>query len=326
VTAETTWVAQDNTSIAAYGSRQTQFDTNIFTQVDINGGGGTSGNLIANGSVEYTDTGWGLGSNNRVRRRKPGSDAPNGYGEWAIRLKHTAAAAGNSSADYSGGESDGIPVSNSRYYRATVWCARGAVSRTDLRATIRFNWYDDEEALISQSTSANFSLTTASSWYEVTHFAQAPASATRATITVRFQRSGGGNLTRGDIAWIDGLCMVNCNSSGNPTITYTDGDTAKASGGFTIWTGEVGNSQSLNLQNPLVTRAEQLAAQYNTTGIRATRIRWNAQEDLTSVSSLTVGKTISLIYKGTTTTYRIIGIDGTVDPDRYMIDYYLVKA
>jgi hypothetical protein len=60
--------------------------------------------------------------------------------------------------------------------------------------------------------------------------------------------------------------------------------------------------------------------------MRAARIRWNAQEDLTAVSSLTVGKSISLVYDGTTTTYRIVGIDGNVDPDRYMIDYYLVKV
>jgi hypothetical protein len=60
--------------------------------------------------------------------------------------------------------------------------------------------------------------------------------------------------------------------------------------------------------------------------MRASRIRWNAQEDLTAVSSLVVGSTISLVYKSTTTTYRIVGIDGTVDPDRYMIDYYLAKV
>jgi hypothetical protein len=60
--------------------------------------------------------------------------------------------------------------------------------------------------------------------------------------------------------------------------------------------------------------------------MRVARIRWNAQENLSAVSSLTVGKSISLVYKGTTTTYRIIGIDGNVDPDRYMIDYYLVKV
>ena len=86
------------------------------------------------------------------------------------------------------------------------------------------------------------------------------------------------------------------------------------------------SSPSFKLVNYVDDMADVFLAAYATTSMRATRIRWNAQEDLTSVSSLTVGKTISLVYDGTTTTYRIIGIDGTVDPDRYMIDYYLVKA
>jgi hypothetical protein len=60
--------------------------------------------------------------------------------------------------------------------------------------------------------------------------------------------------------------------------------------------------------------------------MRVSRIRWNAQEDLTAVSTLTVGKTISLIFKGTTTTYRIIGIGGNVSTDRFMVDYYLAKV
>ena len=331
---EVQWSAQDNTSIAANSARQVQFDTNIYTPVDfttftVPTGTSYNANQIANGSVEYSDNGWGLGTNNRVRRRKPLED-PSPFaayvGEWAVRLKHTASAAGQSSADYSGGESDGTPVTVGRYYTAKVWCARGAVSRTDLRATIRLNWYDDEEILGSSGSGTPVSLTTASTWYQATITAAAPANTTRATVTVRFQRSGGGNLTRGDISWIDGLAMYASNAAGTPSRQYADGDSSNSSTLLNVWTGQVGDSASLTLTNVLNTRATNLAATYGTTTVRATRIRWNAQEDLTSVSSLTVGKTISLVYDGTTTTYRIIGIDGTVDPDRYMIDYYLVKA
>jgi hypothetical protein len=82
----------------------------------------------------------------------------------------------------------------------------------------------------------------------------------------------------------------------------------------------------MRVENNIDDVANKFLAKYSTTSMRASRIRWNAQEDLASVSSLTVGKTISLVYKGTTTTYQIVGIDGNIDNDRYMIDYNLVKA
>ena len=329
---DTQYVVQDDTSIATYGARQAQFDTNLYTPVyadSLSSVDYYSVNQVANPNLDYNDTGWSGGSNNKARRRQPLQD-PNPFapvnGSWALRLKHTAAAAANSQAIYSGGESDAIPVTAGRYYEVKAQCARGTVSRTDLRARAELSWYDDEENLISSATGSNVSLTTANTWYEVSHFGLAPSGATRATIDFRFTRSGSGNLTRGDLAWIDAVQMTKTNSVNSMSKAYIDGDKAKASNELYIWSGEVGGSPSWVLTNKLATRADQLAAQYNTTGIRATRIRWNAQEDLASVSSLTVGKTISLIYGGTTTTYRIIGIDGTVDPDRYMIDYYLVKA
>ena len=327
---ETEYVTQDDTSIATYGARQTQFDTNLYTPVygDVSGDTFYAVNQCPNPSVEYNDNGWTPGSNNRARRRQPLND-PNPFaaynGTWALRMKHTAAAAANSQAIFSGGESDSIPVTVGRYYMVKGQCARGTVSRTDLRARVGISWYDDEEVLISTTTGSNISLTTANTWYEIEHFGLAPANATRATIVFTTSRPSG-NQTRGDIAWVDAVIMTKTNSSNTMGKAYFDGDFSRATNSQYVWSGEVGASPSWLLTNSLATRADQLATQYNTTGIRATRIRWNAQEDLTSVSSLTVGKTISLVYKSTTTTYRIIGIDGTVDPDRYMIDYYLVKA
>jgi hypothetical protein len=327
---ETEYVTQDDTSIATYGARQVQFDTNLYTPVygDISGDTFYAVNQCPNPSVEYNDNGWSPGSNNKTRRRQPLQD-PNPFaaynGTWALRMKHTAASATNSQAIFSGGESDSIPVTVGRYYEVKGQCARGTVSRTDLRARVGISWYDDEEVLISTTTGSNISLTTANTWYEVGHFGLAPSGATRATIVFTTSRPSG-NQTRGDIAWVDAVIMTKTNSSNTMGKAYFDGDFSKATNSQYVWSGEVGGSPSWVLTNSLATRADQIAAQYNTTGIRATRIRWNAQEDLTSVSSLTVGKTISLIYNGTTTTYRIIGIDGTVDPDRYMIDYYLVKA
>jgi len=328
---ETEFTFKDATSIGTYGARQSQFDTNLYTPVYADNVSSVNYylvNQLSNGSLEYNDNGWSGGANNKARRRQTLSD-PTPFaaynGTWALRLKHTAAAAVNSQATFSGGESDSMPVTAGRYYVVGGQCARGAVSRTDLRARVGINWYDDEENLLSTSTGSNTSLTTASTWYDIQHFALAPASATRATVTFTTSRASG-NQTRGDISWIDAVFFMRTNSVNSLGRSYFDGDSPKQNGNLYVWSGEVGASPTWYLTNYLYTRAEQLAGQYSTTSVRVTRIRWNAQEDLTSVSSLTVGTTISLVYKSTTITYRIIGIDGTVDPDRYMIDYYLVKA
>jgi hypothetical protein len=82
----------------------------------------------------------------------------------------------------------------------------------------------------------------------------------------------------------------------------------------------------MRVTNEIDNVANTLLTKYSTTSLRVSRIRWNAQEDLSAIPALSVGKTISLVYDGTTTTYRIVGIDGNVDPERYMIDYYLEKV
>ena len=328
---DTEWRYDDTTSQATYGNRFADLETNLSTPISFTTISSTPYyyvNLVANPSVEYTDLGWSATSANKVRRRLPSQD-PSPFaaaqGDWAIRVRQITQNT-STTINYSGGESDGIPVTVGRYYRVLVKAARGATSRADLRAQIRINWYDADEALISSATGSNVALTNSNQWYDVTHFAQAPANTNRATISVLYNRSGGGNIFVGDIMWLDALHMHRTTSTESFTMSYIDGDSGKGTSDITVWTGEVGNSQSVSLNNRLQNRAIAIAAAFNTTSVRVSRIRWNAQEDLSSVSSLTVGKTISLIYGGGTTTYRIIGINGTVDPDRYMIDYYLVKV
>jgi hypothetical protein len=112
----------------------------------------------------------------------------------------------------------------------------------------------------------------------------------------------------------------------DPNILYFDGDDKSTSVVLFVWTGGVGTSPTMRLVNNVDLAAQAILTRYASTSMQVSRIRWNAQEDLTAVPSLTVGKTISLIYKGTTTTYRILGVNGSIDPDRYMIDYYLTRT
>lgn len=311
----------DTTSITTYGNRQAEVDINASVN-----GGSLAVNLIANPSVEYSDDGYSHGGtvNGRVRRRKPSEDA-NPFsafsGLWAMRSRVTTAAL-NTRIDYSGGESDGIPAVAGTTYYFKARAARGTVSRTDVQAQTRVIWYDDTETQIGATvTGANVALTTANTWYEVTSGAiVAPANTVRAAVHVFFTRSGGGNHTVGDRLWADAYQMSKTN------IGYFDGDTQPDTSYLYIWTGGVGASPSYRVQNKVDDVAAAILARYSTTSMRATRIRWNAQEDMTAVSSLYVGSTVSIVYKGTTTTYRIVGINGNISPDRYVIDYYIAKV
>lgn len=312
---ESTWSTSDATSITTYGNRATEINVNLAGIVE-------AANLASNGSLEYSDTGWGGGLNGVARRRKPSEDPSpfNAYsGQWALRNKCTIQTT-SLPTTFSGAESDGTPIIAGQTYYASAWAARGAISRVDLRAAIVIRWKNDDEATISSTTGANVSLTTANTWYQCTASAVAPAGATRATIQITNTRAGTGNIFVGDFSWVDGLQFSSVNTG------YFDGDTAPTTSNEYLWTGEVGLSPSFKLTNNIDDIISVYLARYSTTSNRVTRIRWNAQEDLASVSTLSVGKTISVIFKGTTTTYRIVGIDGNVDPDRYMIDYYLEKV
>jgi hypothetical protein len=312
-----TETAIDATSVTNFGVRQLEIDSNVPVVSDLS-------NLITNPSVEYSDDGYSGSAANKVRRRKPLEDA-NPFaaysGEWAMRSRSSSAASAVS-INFSGGESDGLPVTASQNYTLTVYAARGTVSRTDVRALVRINWIDDDEAVISQSSGTNVSLSTANTWYQVQVNGNAPANAVRATVSIVYSRSGGGNHTIGDRLWADAFYLTN-STVGFP---YFDGDFPWTATNGYLWTGNIGASPSIVIQNNVDNLATTTLARYSTTSNRVTRIRWNAQEDLASVIATPVGSTIQVRLGNNITTHRIVGIDGNIDPERYMIDYYWEKV
>jgi hypothetical protein len=303
------------TSITTYGVRQTEFDINAGVSTSV------VYNLAANPSIEYSDDGYSGTANQKVRRRKPSLDVNpfTAYsGQWSIRSRVTAAS-GSAQILFSGGESDGTPANPATTYYFNAQALRGTVSQANTRAYAQIRWIDEEEVEISRVDGTKVNLTTANTWYQVAVSAVAPAGTNRAILVIFYERASG-NIQRTDMLWADGYYFSKTNG------TYFDGDFPLTVDYAYGWTGGVGSSPSWRVNNYVDDMADVFLAAYATTSMRVERIRWNAQENLSAVSSLSVGKSISLVYGGTTTTYRIIGIDGTVDPDRYMIDYYLVKV
>lgn len=316
-------------SIDTYGIRQTEVQTNVAMPTPLlTADGGTFGthNLITNPSVEYDDDGYSSSvSTVAVRRRKPLDDATpfaSFNGLWAMRARIKASSTPSSfQIVYSGGESDGIPVGQPWKYYASVSVARSVGSASDTQARVMIDFLDDSETVISAAIGPWVSLPNTNQWYRIEVDLPTSVGIVRAVIRIAYRRSGGGNFSAGQRYWADGLLFTRQNSD-----EYFDGDTPWTNDYCYFWTGGVSSSPSYKTFNRIDDAADAIIAKYASTSMRATRIRWNAQEDITSAPSLVVGKTISLTYKGTTTTYRIVGIDGNISPDRYIIDYYLAKV
>jgi hypothetical protein len=316
---ETNWQATDATSITTYGNRATTIDTNLAGIVqDLN--------LIGNPSLEYSDEGYTT-QQQKIARRKPADNSTPFaayHGEWALRFR-IAAAATTPEIRYTGSEADGVPVVPGVAYQFQAAGARGAPNRADVRGRAFIRWTDEAGSTISTAFSSQTTFgSTPYVWQVMSLTSTAPATAERATVGIEYNRSGGGNFSAGDQFWGDGFLMRK--SASATAVTYFDGDNASDTSFQYIWTGELGLSPTFKVTNNLDDTAATYLARYSTTSNRVTRIRWNAQEDLTKVSLLRVGRLVDIIYDGTTTTYRIVGIDGNIAAERYMIDYYLEKA
>ena len=316
---EVNWSASDATSVTTYGNRASEVNTNLAGIVqDLN--------LIGNPSLEYSDEGYTT-QQQRIARRKPldNSTPFNPYhGEWALRFR-IASAATSPEIRYTGSEADGVPVLPGVAYQFQAAGARGAPNRANVRGRAFIRWTDEAGATISTAFSAQTTFgSTPYVWQVMSLTSTAPANAERATLGIEYNRADGTQFSAGDQFWGDGFLMRKSNSA--TAVAYFDGDTASTASFDYLWTGELGLSPTFKVTNNVDDVATTFLARYSTTSNRITRIRWNAQEDLTKLSLLRVGRTLDIIYDGTTTTHRIVGVDGNISPDRYMIDYYLEKV
>jgi hypothetical protein len=314
---ESTWTGSDATSVTTYGNRATEMSTNLAGLVE-------DFNLVGNPSLEYGDDGWSTGAN-RMARRKP-LDTSNPFdaydGEWAVRYR-LAGSATTPSFRYSGSENDGIPVVAGDSYMFQAAGARGLNTFANTRVRAYIEWQSASGSVISTVSGTRVTTTNAYQWYVSSVVGTAPANTERAIVGLEFDRTSG-SFSAGDQMWLDGA-LLRKSITAIP-VTYFDGDTPGTTASLFLWTGELGLSPSLRVTNNLDDTIATYLARYANTSNRITRIRWNAQEDMTAVGSMFVGSTIQVIYDGATTTHRIVGIDGNIDPERYMIDYYLEKV
>jgi hypothetical protein len=309
----------DATSVTTYGNRTSTFRTNSLS---------SSGeiNFVGNPSFEYSEQGW-EGSLQKVVRRQPAENSTPfaaDSGTWALRMR-LASTSTSPEMRYAGTEIDGMPVDDNVSFGFKISGARGAPNRADVRGRAFIRWYDENDSVLSTVFSSQVTFgSTPYVWQTMSLTGIAPSNAVRAVVGIEWNRSGGGTFSAGDQFWADSALFRFATTTAS--LSYFDGDTPTSATYVHTWTGERGLSPSAQFLNELDTLATTYLTRYSTTSNRITRIRWNAQEDLTAVSALAVGSTTQITYDGTTTTHRIVGVDGNVSPDRYMIDYYLEKV
>ena len=314
-----TYSMSDATSIATYGNRATEIDTNLAGLVqDVN--------VVGNPSLEYGDDGWSTGANRMARRRPSENSVPfaAASGDWALRYRLASGGVTNMTFRYSGSENDGVPIVEGVSYAFQASGLRGLSTNSDVRCRAYMEWQNNAGAVISTIFGSYVSLPNIYVWGTPGVAGAAPSGAERAIVGLQFNRSGGGTFGTGDQIWLDNALMRK--SAVATPITYFDGDTPGTTSSLFLWTGELGLSPTFKVNNILDDTISTYLTRYANTDNRITRLRWNAQEDIASVGSLYVGSTIQVRFKGTTTTHRIVGIDGSIDPERYMIDYYLEKV
>jgi YD repeat-containing protein len=310
----------DATSITTYGNRASTFSTNVL--------GSSTGvfNYVGNPSFEYGEDGWS-GSLQKIVRRQPAENstpfaAVNGT--WALRMR-LASTSTSPEIRYDGTEIDGMPVRAGTFYGFKISGARGSPNRTDVRGRAFIRYFDENDGVVGTSFGSQTVFgSTAYVWQAMSLTAIAPGGAVRAVVGIEWNRSGGGQFSAGDQFWCDSALFRGATTVG--VLDYFDGDTTTDATNIHSWMGQRGLSPSAKFSNQLDTLATTYLTRYSTTSNRVTRLRWNAQEDLTAVSTLKVGSTISVRFDGTTTTYRIVGVDGNIAAERYMIDYYLEKV
>lgn len=317
----------DATSISNYGERYADVPTNIALIPTLHGGV-PDYNLVSNPNSEYDDQVWTApASESTINRKKPSEAAVGPFaaydGDWAMRLR-AKTTVGLLNCQFRGAESDGTPVEHGSLYRFDVYLARSSDAPTNSEGRCAIQWRDDDESTISTTYGSYVSLTTAGSWYKVTAYGTAPSSAIRATLRIEFNRPSG-SFTQGDKLWIDALSFYRVPNS-STTMPYFTGDTADTDQYLYYWTGDTGSSVSARVTNSIKTRGDDILAETASTSLTVSRIRWNAQEDMDSAAALSVGKTVDITYDGNTDTYRIIGIEGTLQPERYVLDYYVKKV
>ncbi len=327
-----TWVDSDPTSISNWGGRKYELETNLWTQVN-------NINHAPNPSLAYSTEYNGTGSNNATFTRESialmatgatgflsaGTTQPvAGMGGYVVRGVVTGVAAAGYPYVYGGqqtvpGASYGsFPVLPSTQYTASGYLRGGIGSATGLTGRVTIRWYTENGATISDSIGST-AAASATAWTLRSVTATSPANAAYAMFFVAAIQT---SPTVGNRYYYTGAQFE---ARSTPS-TWFSGDTADNSTYLYEWEGTPGESRSIRYSNILDTRTGELLGSFANPIVRVKGLTWNTAQNPTLSYTLDIGSLIVVTFKGTTATYRIVGMSHDVSPDRWLMNLRIEKV
>lgn len=325
-----TWVDSDPTSVSNWGARKYELQTNLWTQV-------STRNELPNPSVIKSIDGVITGAANLEITRQQISVISTGAtgllptgttqpvtnaGDFVIRGRVTGQQA-NYPIQYGSGTQDNgtaaVPITPGLAYTGSVYMRAGVGHSTSLTGRCDIRWLANDGSIIS-TISGTATTITSTGWTRRTVTATAPANAAYALIYSWFIY-GGANAV--GFRYYSTAAQLEQASSAS---TWFSGDTTDNATYLYEWEGEPGASRSIRYSNVMDTRTAELLASFANPIVRVKSLTWNTAQNPTLAYTLDIGSLIVVTFKGTTATYRIVGMSHDINPERWLMNLKVEKV
>lgn len=326
------WNQKDATSIGNWGGRRFEFPTNLYTQV-------SSINFVENPHLAYNFDNTGSGTSSVTFTRQvlttmatgatgfltSGTTQPTtGVGAYVMRAVVGASNDPTISFAYGGDGAINAPyggfrVLPSTQYTGSLWQRAGVGRGASLTGRAMIRWYNEAGNTISDSNGTS-TTTTDSAWSRKTVTATSPATAAYAVLWSQHLYTGANN------AGFRYYTTAAQFETGASATTWFSGDSADTNTFIHEWEGTPGESRSIRYNNMLDTRTTELLAGFANPIVRIKSLTWNTAQNPTLAYTLDIGSLIVVTFKGTTATYRIVGMSHDITPERWMMNLRIEKV
>jgi hypothetical protein len=324
------WSDSDTTSVTNWGARRIDLTTNLRTEVSgynwmPNPGLVISdfGLLSGNANLELVRAELATNSSGATGYLTAGTTQPvSGVGGYVARGRVTAQQATvifvQGGANNVGGTPN-FPVTPSTQYTASTYLRAGVGHSTSLNGRADIRWYTDAGVTISTSNGTSSSVTS-TGWSRKSVTATAPANAAFAVVFSTFVYGGANNT--GFRYYATALQMETAATAS----AWFSGDTTDDLTYVYEWEGIPSESRSIRYSNVMDTRTAELLTDFANPAITVQSLRWNTAQNPIVATNLDIGSLVTVTFKGTTATYRVVGINHDITPERWMMDLQVAKV
>lgn len=326
------WSDSDTTSVTNWGARSYDLQTNLWTEVN-------RYNMCGNPNLSYSTSYVYSGTvASRLTRVDIASQATGATGYLATGTTAPVAGGGkycartipssNSANTLIVFGSDGtatstnettIPVTANTQYSASVYMRAGVGNTASLTGRAFIYWYTETGAFISNSGGTALTVTS-TGWVRPTVTATAPATAAYALVAAFFVYAGTNNTNFRYYATCAQMEQASSVSA------WFSGDSTDDATYVYEWEGATGESRSIRYLNMMDTRTAELLTDFATPIVRVNSLRWNTAQNPVVAYQLDIGSLVDIEFKGTTDTYRVVGINHDITPERWMMNLQVAKV